>query len=243
MIDLERIQKLIAKSGIASRRKAEELIKEGKVRLNGIVVTELGTKASYEDSIIVDGKRLSYPKPEYYLLNKPRNIISSTKDDKQRKTVVDLIDTKSRIYPIGRLDYDTTGLIILTNDGELSNILMHPSNEVPKTYLVKIKGIMQMDTYHKLKKGLSFDEIRIKPKRLKIKATDTKKDNSLIEITIVEGQNHIIKRIFEYLGFDVLKLTRVGYGFLKLEKMLSGEYRHLSDDEVKKLYSYKKELK
>lgn len=237
---MERLQKLIAESGLVSRRNAEKLIKEGKVKLNGIIVTELGTKASYEDSVIVDGKKLSFPKKEYYLLNKPRGIISSTKDEKDRKTVVELINTKSRIFPIGRLDYDTTGLILLTNDGELSNILMHPSNKVPKTYLVKINGIMDMEKYHKLKNGISFDDIKVKPTKLKLKSKDILKKTSLVEITLIEGQNHIVKRIFEHLGFDILKLKRISYGFLKLDRLQSGEYRYLKKDEIMKLYTYKK---
>lgn len=143
---MERLQKVIANSGFTSRRKAEELIKEGKVKVNGKVIKELGTKVSYDDSIIIDGVLLKKEEnKEYYLLNKPRGVISSVSDDKNRKTVVDLIETETRIYPIGRLDYDTTGLILLTNDGELTNILSHPNNNIEKTYIAKIEGILSKE--------------------------------------------------------------------------------------------------
>ena len=142
-VNMERLQKVIASSGIASRRKAEELINKGKVKVNGNIVTELGTKVSGNDTIEVDGTILKRDSvKEYYLLNKPRGVISSVSDDLNRPTVVDYIDTDVRIYPVGRLDYDTTGLIILTNDGELTNILAHPRNKIPKTYIAKIEGLL-----------------------------------------------------------------------------------------------------
>ena len=140
---MERLQKYLSERGVASRRKAEELIKEGKVKVNGKVVKEMGVKVSNDDFIEVLGKTLTEPKKQYYLLYKPREVISSASDEKGRKTVVDLIKTKDRIYPVGRLDYDTTGIILLTNDGELSNHLTHPSHNIEKEYLAKVKGFFK----------------------------------------------------------------------------------------------------
>lgn len=237
---MERLQKVIASSGLTSRRKAEELIKQGKVTVNGIVVKELGTKVSYEDDIIVDKVLLKKEtNKEYYLLNKPRGIISSVSDDKNRKTVVDLIDTDSRIYPIGRLDYDTTGLILLTNDGELTNILSHPSNNIEKTYIAKIEGILSKENIDALKKGVMVDGKKCKPVRFKVRKKDLEKNTSLVEITIVEGRNHIVKKLFHELKHEVIKLKRESYAFLNLGNLKSGEYRMLSIKEVKKLYSLK----
>lgn len=237
---MERLQKVIANSGFTSRRKAEELIKEGKVKVNGKIIKELGTKVSYDDSIIIDGVLLKKEEnKEYYLLNKPRGVISSVSDDKNRKTVVDLIETETRIYPIGRLDYDTTGLILLTNDGELTNILSHPNNNVEKTYIAKIEGILSKENIDALKKGIIIDERKCKPVRFKVRKKDLEKNTSMVEITIVEGRNHIVKKLFHELKHEVIKLKRESYAFLTLDNLKSGEYRILSIKEVKKLYSLK----
>ena len=237
---MERLQKVIANSGFTSRRKAEELIKEGKVKVNGKVIKELGTKVSYDDSIIIDGVLLKKEEnKEYYLLNKPRGVISSVSDDKNRKTVVDLIETETRIYPIGRLDYDTTGLIILTNDGKLTNILSHPNNNVEKTYIAKIEGILSKENIDALKKGIIIDGRKCKPVRFKVRKKDLEKNTSMVEITIVEGRNHIVKKLFHELKHEVIKLKRESYAFLTLDNLKSGEYRILSIKEVKKLYSLK----
>lgn len=236
---MERLQKVIANSGYCSRRKAEDLIKQGKVLVNGELVTTLGTKVNGNDAIIVEGKILKNEEDKvYYLLNKPRGIISSSNDDKNRKTVVDLIDTDKRIYPIGRLDYDTTGLIILTNDGTLSNKLMHPSNGVEKKYVAKLNKFFDIADLKKLEKGIIIDNIKCKPTRVKIKKNDRIKDFSIVEITIVEGRNHIVKRVFENLGYLVDKLSRIEYAFLSIDNLRSGEYRELTKKEIKKLYEY-----
>ena len=236
---MERLQKVIANSGYCSRRKAEDLIEQGKVLVNGELVTTLGTKVNGNDAIIVEGKILKNEEDKaYYLLNKPRGIISSSNDDKNRKTVVELIDTDKRIYPIGRLDYDTTGLIILTNDGTLSNKLMHPSNGIEKKYVAKLNKFFDITDLKKLEKGIIIDNIKCKPTRVKIKKNDRIKDYSIVEITIVEGRNHIVKRVFENLGYLVDKLSRIEYAFLSIDNLRSGEYRELTKKEIKKLYEY-----
>lgn len=238
---MERLQKVIANSGYCSRRKAEELIKSGKVFVNGERITELGTKVSGNDAITINGEAIKLEEDKvYYLLNKPRGVISSVSDDKDRKTVVDLIDTKKRIYPVGRLDYDTTGLIILTNDGGLANTLMHPSNSIEKKYVAKLNKFFEISDLKKLEKGIDIDGVKCVPTRVKIKTNNKVKDFSIVEISIVEGRNHIIKRVFMELGYLVDKLSRVEYAFLNLKGLQSGEYRELSTKEVKKLYEYKK---
>lgn len=237
---MERLQKIIAESGFCSRRKAEEYIKNGLVYVNGEKVTELGTKASYNDAIIVDGKSIEKEDKVYFLLNKPRGYVSTVSDEHDRKKITDLIETDKRIYPVGRLDYDTTGLIILTNDGELANTLMHPSSSVTKTYVAKLNKVITPKDQMILKSGVKIDGVKCIPTRVKVRDVDYKKDTCIVEISIVEGRNHIIKNVFMELGYLVDKLTRIEYGFLKLDNMKSGEYRELSIKEVKKLYDYKR---
>lgn len=236
---MERLQKVIAASGISSRRKAEELIVDGKVKVNGKVVTELGTKVSGKDIVEVNGKVISKEEKEYYLLNKPRGVITSTSDDKDRKTVVDLINTKARIFPVGRLDYDTTGLILLTNDGEFANIMMHPKNQIDKVYIAKVKGLIKGEQINKLKEGITLDNQLLKASRVKLRKTNLETNTSIVEITIHEGKNHQIKRMFESVGFPVLKLKREREGFFQLENLKSGEYRKLTPKEIQTVYSQK----
>ena len=237
---MERLQKVIAASGVASRRKAEDLIKNGKVKVNGITITELGTKVSNSDEIEVNNKILEKEVKEYYLLNKPRGVITSTTDDKGRKTVCDLISTSSRIYPVGRLDYDTTGALILTNDGEFANILTHPKNKIDKVYIAKLEGIIKGEQINKLKNGIILDGVSVKASRVKLKKTDYEKNTSLVEIIIHDGKNHQVKRMFEAVGFHVDKLTREKIAIFDLTGLKSGEYRKLTPKEVQIIYSYKK---
>ena len=238
---MERLQKIIANCGYCSRRKAEELIFYGQVYVDGVLVTELGTKDNGTETIVVEGVTLNkQAKKEYYLLNKPRGYICSLKDEKGRKVVTELINTKERIYPVGRLDYDTTGVLLLTNDGEFANILMHPSNEVEKTYLAIIEGIMTTEEIYKLKDGVVIEGVKVTPKRLKIKKKDLEKNKSKVEITIVEGRNHIVKKMFEAVGHPVNKLTRERLAFLDVKGLQSGEYRYLTNDEVKQLMKLKR---
>lgn len=236
---MERLQKIIAESGYTSRRKAEELITSGKVKVDGKIVTELGTKVNKDVKIQIDEKVLKLEQKEYYLVNKPREYICSLDDEKGRKIVTDLIATTARIYPVGRLDYDTTGLLILTNDGELTNILSHPSSKVEKTYLAKIDAILTPEELAKLKKGIVIDNKKCNIKRVKVRKRDKNKNADMVEIVIEEGRNHIVKRIFESLNHNVLKLTRTRYAFLELGDLKSGDYRILTNSEVRKLYSYK----
>ena len=236
---MERLQKVIAASGFTSRRKAEELIRLGKVMVNGNVVNTLGTKVSPKDIIEIEGERLSKEQKEYYLLNKPRGVITSTSDDKGRKTVVDLITTTSRIYPVGRLDYDTTGVLLLTNDGTFSNILMHPKNNIEKVYLAKLEGIIKKEGLEKLKEGVLVDDTLVKASRVKIKKVNKENNTCMVEITIHEGKNHQIKKMFERVGFFVEKLTRTRLDIFQVNDLKSGEYRRLTPKEVQIVYSYK----
>ncbi len=237
---MERLQKVIAESGYASRRKAEELIKAGKVYVNGIKITEMGYKVNGNDLIDINGKPLKKEDKEYYLLNKPRGVVTTTSDDKNRKTVTDIIETTKRIYPIGRLDYDTTGVLLLTNDGELTNILNHPSSEVTKVYLAKIEGIVEPFKVKKLEQGVVIDGKKTSKARVRIKKIDKRNNASYIELTIHEGRNHQVKKMFEAIGYNVIKLKREKYAFLDVKSLKSGEYRKLTTKEVKSLYALKK---
>lgn len=237
---MERLQKVIANSGYTSRRKAEELISLGKVKVNGSIVRELGTKVNEEDIIEVEGKVLEKnEKKVYYMLNKPRGVISSVTDELKRKTVVSLINTNLRIYPIGRLDYDTTGIILLTNDGELSNILMHPSRDVTKEYYAKVKGFFIKEDALKLSGGIMLNGVKTKPAKFKLDKYDKKSDTSYVKVIITEGRNHQVRNMFMALGYDTVKLKREKYAFLDLKGLRSGEYRELTTHEVKQLYSLK----
>lgn len=239
-VSMERLQKVIAESGFASRRKAEELINQGKVKVNGNIITQLGTKVSGNDTIEVEGTLLKRDSiKEYYLLNKPRGVISSVSDDKNRPTVIDYIDTDARIYPVGRLDYDTTGLIILTNDGNLTNILAHPSHKIPKTYIAKIEGLLNKDDIDRLRNGIIIEGRKVIVENFKIRDKDFEHQTSLVELTILEGRNHIVKKIFDSLHHPVIRLSRIKIAFLSSENLKSGQYRKLSIKEVKKLYSLK----
>lgn len=235
---MERLQKIIAQSGYCSRRKAEELITAGKVRVNGSVVTKLGTQADGNDIIEVEGFTIeSKQEKVYVLLNKPRGVVTSTKDDKKRKVVTDLINIPTRIYPVGRLDYDTTGVLLLTNDGELTNELLHPSNHIEKVYVAKIKGILTPGHKKTLETGVVIDGIKTAPSKVKIKKIDKKSNTSIVEIMIYEGRNHQVKNMFKALGYDVEKLRRDRVLFLTRDGLPTGEYRFLSIKEVKRLYN------
>ncbi len=234
---MERLQKYIANSGYCSRRKAEELISAGKVRVNGEVISELGFKVDGNDEIIIDNKVISREEKEYILLNKPRGVVTTTSDEKNRKTVIDLINTDKRLYPVGRLDYDTTGALLLTNDGELTNLLIHPRNKIDKVYMAKVRGFFDKDSALNMSRGVLIDGVKTAKSFVKLRKYDKKSDTSIVEVIIHEGKNHQVKRMFEAVGYDVLKLKREMFAFLNVNGLKSGEYRYLSVKEVKQLYS------
>lgn len=235
---MERLQKVMAEAGVASRRASEKLIVAGRVTVNGETVKTLGTKVSTKDRVEVDGVPLHREKHVYYLLNKPRGVISSAHDEKGRRTVVDILkddEVEERVYPVGRLDYDTTGILLLTNDGTLANKLMHPKFEVAKTYIAKVKGLVSNNELKQLRLGVKIDGRRTKPAKTRLKETDRVKKTSIVQLTIHEGHYHQVKRMFEAVGHPVLKLHRESYGFLNLQGVQPGDYRELRPEEVKKL--------
>lgn len=233
---MERLQKVIASSGYCSRRKAEELIEKGLVTVNGETVREMGVRVGPKDEILVEGNAISKEAKEYYLLYKPRGVVTTVSDDKHRKTVVDLIPTTTRIYPVGRLDYDTTGVLILTNDGTLANGLMHPKNRIDKCYVAKVKGVPDAKGLKLLQRGIVVDRMKVRASRVKMKKVDKKNNTCMIYLTIHDGRNHQVKKMLESIGSEVLKLKRESVSFLTLDGLNSGEYRRLNPKEIHKLY-------
>ncbi|HSP22297.1 MAG TPA: pseudouridine synthase [Planococcus sp. (in: firmicutes)] len=233
---MERLQKMLAHAGVASRRKSEQLILDGKVRVNGRVIKELGTKVSQNDTIEVEGVQLEKEQKVYYLLYKPRGVISAVSDDKNRKVVTDFFsDIEKRIYPVGRLDYDTSGLLIMTNDGEFANLLTHPKFEIDKTYVARLKGVPAKEDLQKLERGIKLEDGMTAPAKVKIISGDKKTGKAIVQITIHEGRNRQVRRMFEAIGFPVQKLSREQFAFLTLKGLNAGESRELSAHEVKLL--------
>ena len=237
---MERLQKRIANSGYTSRRKAEELIENGRVKVNGEVITTLGYKVNDKDKIYIDEVLLEKENKVYYLLNKPRGVVCSTEDDNGRIVITSLIDTNLRIFPVGRLDYDTTGAIILTNDGEFSNLLTSPKSDIEKVYIAKVKGMITPDKIMSLKKGVLIEGKKTKKAKAKLRKYDKKTNISIVELTITEGRNHQVKKMFEAVGSEVLKLQRERIAFLNITNLSSKEYRTLTPKEVKQLYNLAK---
>ncbi|MFO1441755.1 rRNA pseudouridine synthase [Bacillus sp. Bva_UNVM-123] len=233
---MERLQKVIAHAGFASRRKAEQLILEGHVKVNGEIVKELGIKVSPSDRVEVNGIPVEREKHVYYLLYKPRGVISSVADDKGRKVVTDYFQSiEERIYPVGRLDFDTSGILILTNDGEFANLLMHPKSEVEKVYVAKVKGIPSREELKNLERGIRLEDGKTAPAKSKLLSLDKKKQTAIVELTIHEGRNRQVRRMFDAIGHPVVKLKRERYGFLTLQSLKVGEARELTIHEVKQL--------
>lgn len=230
-----RLQKIISQAGVTSRRKAEDLIREGRVRINGKTVFELGTKADPDrDTIDVDGKRIEPKQPKIsVLLNKPDGYITSLRDPEGRPTVKKLVDNiPLRLYPVGRLDYHTEGLLILTNDGDLAQKIEHPTHALEKIYLAKVKGVPEENKINKLRNGIMLEGRKTLP--AKIKVIETRK-NAWLEITIREGRQNQIRNMFEEIGHPVLKLKRVAIGAVRDDNLKPGEYRMLKPQEIKLL--------
>ena len=241
---LERVQKIMARSGIASRREAEKLILEGRVTVNGRVVETLGSKADLsKDHIKVDGKRIAGFEPKVtLLLNKPRNYLSTVEDPQGRPTVMDLCKgVRQRVYPVGRLDFDAEGLLILTNDGKVANILAHPRFEVPRTYLAKVIGVPEEKDLNRLKKGVMLDDG--KAKAVSCLVISQKEKHSWVRVVVTEGRNRLVKRIFRAIGHPVLKLKRVGYGPTRLGNLPIGQSRYLTPQEIEKIKNLKVKAK
>ena len=229
-----RINKYIADAGITSRRKADELIESGAVKVNGAVKTALGYHVQEGDIVEVNGRRISpEEKKVYYLLNKPTGYVTSTFDKEGRPLVTELVPDELRVFPVGRLDYNTSGLLILTNDGDLSNRLMHPSHEFDKRYLVRCAGTVTKSEARRLEEGVDIGGFVTSPAELKLIRHD--KNSTLAEITIHEGKNRQVRRMFKAIGHPVEELTRVGLGRLEIGRLAVGQCRKLSPAEVEYL--------
>lgn len=230
---MERLQKIIARAGISSRREAEKIILAGRVMVDGKIIRELGAKAGNNQKICVDGKLLSFDTEKIYILmNKPRGYVSTVKDERGRKTILELLDenySDKRIYPVGRLDLNSEGLIILTNDGDLTNLLIHPRFEIKKTYLAKISGVLTEEKLDKLRKGIELEDGMTSPAEIYMIEKD------LVEITIHEGRNRQVRRMFSAIGCDVKRLKRIKFAKLTLEGLKVGKYRELTMKEVEEL--------
>ena len=235
-----RINKYIAKSGLCSRRAAEELITSGKVKVNGKLVTNLATVINeYNDTVMVNGKKIMLvTRKIYVMLNKPKGCISTVKDDKGRKTIMDYLQDfeKEKVFPVGRLDYDTEGLILITNDGDFANKLTQPSSEVPKTYIANVEGGIEKEDLDTLRDGIILDGVKLNKSRIKV----LKFENNItrLEITILEGKNRQIHRMFESIGKQVIFLKRTMIGDLRLGGLSRGAYRYLTPKEVAMLQKY-----
>jgi 23S rRNA pseudouridine2605 synthase len=237
----ERLQKIIAEAGLASRRKAELLIQEGRVTVNGQVVTQLGVKADLSrDHIKVDGKLIHASSQKFYiLLNKPRQVISSVDDPQGRTRVTDLVDVRARIYPVGRLDYNTEGLILLTNDGDFAKIAGSAGKHLPKVYRVKVRSKPEEYSLARLREGIRLrDGVKLAPCKIRALSEDV---NSWYEVTLIQGKNRQMRDMFEAVGHPVQKLRRIRIGFLTDKGLDVGQYRFLTPDEVKRIMRLKDE--
>jgi 23S rRNA pseudouridine2605 synthase len=236
---MERLQKIIARSGYCSRRKAEELIASGAVSVNGEVVTKLGTKASVNDIITVNGKQIYIQERVYLVLNKPRGVVSTVSDEKGRPTVISILSNEYQnigLYPVGRLDYDTKGVLLLTNDGEFMNELVGPNSNIEKEYLVRLNGIISKEELRAMQYGVVIDGYKTRRCRTYFSSADTQNNSCLVGIVLKEGKYHQVKKMFESVGYPVKRLTRIRFGEITLEGLGEGEVRKLTPHEIKRLY-------
>lgn len=230
-----RLQKYIAEAGVASRRKAEELIKQGRVSVNGVVVSELGTKVTEADVVEVDEKKISFVEQKVYIaLNKPAGYVTTSKDQFGRPAVVDLVkELKIRVFPVGRLDYDTSGLLLLTNDGDITYKITHPKHETKKIYRAELKGVPDETHIEQFENGILIEDSITAPAKLKI--IKSFGNRTIVDITIHEGKNRQIRKMCETIGFPVISLKRIEVGSIKLGDLPDGKWRFLTKDEVKSL--------
>lgn len=232
----DRVHKLIAQSGIMSRRQAEVMIAEGKVKLNGQTITELGTKATFDDVIEVAGQVIEKKEePVTYLFYKPEGVVTTTFDPEGRPKVVDYIDDARRLYPIGRLDYDTSGLLLLTNEGELANLLTQPKNQIPKVYEVTFTGVLRRKTSSIFEKGMILEKRKLQPVEVNFVKVDAKAEKTSCQLVLREGKNHQIKNMLAEFGHEVIRLKRLRIGPLTLDGLQKGTYRVLKPFEKKQL--------
>lgn len=239
---LERLQKILAQANVASRRKSEEYITKGRVKVNGQVIKELGFKVNKSDLIEVDGKPIKLAEHLYFLLNKPTGYLSTASDDKGRRTVMDLLLEEHkdvRLYPVGRLDYDTAGLLLITNDGDFTQHLTHPTYHIEKEYLVRVTGILVRKKIVELRNGVTIDgDYYAKPKAVRLIELNKEHQSTLISMTLIEGKNKQVRKMIEAIGFKVKNLTRVRYDFLTLDGVERGKYRPLKIHEIKLLHAH-----
>ena len=233
----ERLQKILAAAGVASRREAEKIITAGRVRVNGKVITELGSKFdAAKVRISVDGKPVAQEAKVYYLFYKPRGVVTTMSDPQNRRSIADFVkDLPERVFPVGRLDYNTEGLLILTNDGALAQALMHPSHEVNKTYLVKVPGIVPQEKFDMLRVGVKLEDGMTAPAIVNLRDYDHDRGFTLFDITIHEGRNRQIRRMCDAIGFPVRDLKRIKLRPLQLSNLGRGKFRSLSDNELAQL--------
>ncbi len=232
---MDRLQKVIANSGYCSRRHAETLMEKGKVQVNGVTITTLGTKVGKKDTIVVEGQPITTVEPVYYVLYKPEGCVSTTDDEKGRKTVLDLVPINERIYPVGRLDYDTSGVLLLTNDGEFNHKMTHPKSGIEKEYVAHVEGFVRKETSRKLERGIKLDGHKTRRARIQRVTYHKESESTTLHIILTEGKNRQVRRMFDTVGHPVTKLRRVRFGCVTVEGMAKGEVRHLRPHELKTL--------